>query len=100
MPNPVKTLRVRAAQRAKLPARDGAGNIIPGRWLGRDRKGEVIADGVDVPATSDVLRAIARGDLLLVEDAPAAPAQEPQTTDVATESTTPQDAPAAPAQEV
>jgi hypothetical protein len=33
------------------------------RYVGRDKKGAVIAEGVDVPADSYHRRAIARGDL-------------------------------------
>jgi hypothetical protein len=67
----LKTIRVRARGRATLLARDSRGNLIPGRFIGRDRKGEILAEGVAVEATSDVLRALQRGDLELVADAPA-----------------------------
>lgn len=55
------TIRVRAVGDARLPV-PGA----PGRYVGRDRKThEPIAGGVDVPADSYHLRALARGDLAL-----------------------------------
>ncbi len=76
-----KTIRVRSSEGAKLLARDSRGNLIPGRYLGRDRNGAVVAEGVLVEQTSDVVRAIQRGDLVLVTDAEpaaqAAPAEPP-----------------------
>lgn len=71
-----KTIRVRSSEGAKLLARDSRGNLIPGRYVGRDRNGAVVAEGVLVEQTSDVVRAIQRGDLVLVTDAPS-PAEPP-----------------------
>jgi hypothetical protein len=75
-----KTIRVRSSEGAKLLARDSRGNLIPGRYVGRDRSGAVVAGGVLVEQTSDVLRAVQRGDLVLVPDAPAQ-AETPEETD-------------------
>lgn len=59
----MQTIRVKAVADARLPVPG-----TPGRFVGRDRKtGEIIADGVSVPADSYYLRAIARGDLALLE---------------------------------
>lgn len=61
----MQTIRVKAVADARLPVPG-----TPGRFVGRDRKtGEIIADGVAVPADSYYLRAIARGDLALIESA-------------------------------
>jgi len=61
----MQTIRVKAVGDARLPV-PGA----PGRFVGRDRKtGAVLADGVSVPADSYYLRAVARGDLALIESA-------------------------------
>lgn len=65
-----KTIRVRCSESARLLARDGFGNLIPGRYLGRNRRGEVIAEGVLVEQTSDILRALARGDLERLSEPP------------------------------
>ena len=63
-----KTIRVRAVGRAKLLAHDGRGYFIPGRYVGRDRRGEILAEGELVPANSYHTRAVRRGDLELVTD--------------------------------
>ena len=61
----MQTIRVKAAADARLPVPG-----TPGRFVGRDRKtGEIIADGVAVPAESYYQRAVARGDLALLESA-------------------------------
>ncbi len=61
----MQTIRVKAVADARLPVPG-----TPGRFVGRDRKtGEIIADGVAVPAESYYLRAVARGDLALLESA-------------------------------
>ena len=61
----MQTIRVKAVGDARLPVPG-----TPGRFVGRDRKtGEIIADGVSVPADSYYLRAISRGDLALIESA-------------------------------
>ena len=61
----MQTIRVKAVADARLPVPG-----TPGRFVGRDRKtGEIIADGVSVPAESYYLRAVARGDLALIESA-------------------------------
>lgn len=58
----MQTIRVKAVADARLPVPG-----TPGRFVGRDRKtGEIIADGVSVPADSYYLRAVARGDLALL----------------------------------
>ncbi len=46
---------------ARTPSRDELGRWEPGRWLGRDAKGEPRAEAVD--DTPQVRRALARGDL-------------------------------------
>lgn len=59
-------LRVRAVGDAKLP--------VPGmtpRFVGRAKDGSVIVEGVNVPDDSYHRRAVARGDLEVVADAPA-----------------------------
>jgi hypothetical protein len=61
----MQTIRVKAVADARLPVPG-----TPGRFVGRDRKtGEIIADGVAVPAESYYQRAVARGDLALLESA-------------------------------
>jgi hypothetical protein len=61
----MQTIRVKAVGDARLPVPG-----TPGRFVGRDRKtGEILADGVTVPAESYYLRAVARGDLALLESA-------------------------------
>lgn len=61
----MQTIRVKAVGNARLPVPG-----TPGRFVGRDRKtGAIIADGVAVPADSYYLRAIARGDIALIESA-------------------------------
>lgn len=59
MPNPAPVLRVRAVGDAKLPV---PGSAFP-RYVGRDKSGAVIPDGVNVPADSYHLRALRRGDI-------------------------------------
>jgi hypothetical protein len=54
-----ETIRVRAVGDARLPVPGSAS----ARYVGRDKKGAPIAEGVDVPADSYHRRAIARGDL-------------------------------------
>ncbi len=57
----MKTIRVRAVGDAKLP--------VPGvnaaRYVGRNRDGSVIAEGVSVPDDSYHRRAVERGDIEL-----------------------------------
>lgn len=61
----MQTLRVKAVGDARLPVPG-----VPGRFVGRDRKtGEILADGVSVPADSYYLRAVARGDIALLAGA-------------------------------
>ena len=61
----MQTIRVKAVADARLPVHG-----VPGRFVGRDRKtGEILAGGVTVPAESYYLRAVARGDLALLESA-------------------------------
>ncbi len=61
----MQTIRVKAVADARLPVPG-----TPGRFVGRDRKtGEILAGGVTVPAESYYLRAVARGDLALLESA-------------------------------
>lgn len=61
----MQTIRVKAVADARLPV---PGTL--GRFVGRDRKtGEILAGGVTVPAESYYLRAVARGDLALLESA-------------------------------
>lgn len=61
----MQTIRVKAVADARLPVPG-----VPGRFVGRDRKtGEIIAGGVSVPAESYYQRAVARGDLALIESA-------------------------------
>lgn len=61
----MQTIRVKAVADARLPVPG-----TPGRFVGRDRKtGEIIAGGVAVSAESYYLRAVARGDLALIESA-------------------------------
>lgn len=61
----MQTIRVKAVADARLPVPG-----TPGRFVGRDRKtGEILADGVAVPAESYYLRAVARGDLALLAGA-------------------------------
>ena len=52
-------IRVRAVGDAKLPVPGSA----TARYVGRDKSGAVIADGVNVPADSYHLRALRRGDI-------------------------------------
>lgn len=59
MPSPAPTLRVRAVGDAKLPVPGSA----TARYVGRDRSGAVIAEGVTVPDDSYHRRAIVRGEL-------------------------------------
>ena len=58
----MQTIRVRAVGDAKLP--------VPGasspRYVGRARDGEIIPEGVIVPADSYHLRALRRGELVEV----------------------------------
>lgn len=93
MAKPIPMIRVRAVRRAKLIARDARGNLVPGRFIGRDRKGAILAAGELVAQSGEVIRAIARGDLEAVHDAPAQEAPEAALF-------TPDDAPAARVQEV
>lgn len=61
----MQTIRVKAVADARLPVPG-----TPGRFVGRDRKtGEILAGGVTVPAESYYQRAVARGDLALLESA-------------------------------
>lgn len=59
MSSPAPTLRVRAVGDAKLPVPGSA----TARYVGRDKKGAPIAEGVLVPDDSYHRRAIARGEL-------------------------------------
>jgi hypothetical protein len=52
-------IRVRAVGDAKLPVPNSA----TARYVGRDKSGAVIPDGVNVPADSYHLRALRRGDI-------------------------------------
>lgn len=52
-------IRVRAVGDAKLPVPGSA----TARYVGRDKSGAVISDGVNVPADSYHLRALRRGDI-------------------------------------
>jgi len=54
-------IRVRAVGDAKLPVP----GVTAARYVGRNRDGSVIAEGVVVPADSYYTRAVARGDLEL-----------------------------------
>lgn len=61
----MQTIRVKAVADARLPVPG-----TPGRFVGRDRKtGEILADGVSVPAESYYMRAVARGDIALIASA-------------------------------
>lgn len=71
----MQTLTVRAVEGAMVPELDGAGRLRPGRFVGRDRKGEILADPVTVPADSYHRRAVAHGQLVLASAVPA-PAEE------------------------
>lgn len=64
------TIRVRAVGDAKLPVPG-----MPGRFVARDKKGDPIQDGAEVPDDSYHRRAIARGDIteVLVEKGATAP---------------------------
>lgn len=59
-----ETIRVRAKGTAKLPVPG-----MRGRFVGRDKAGEIIAGGVEVPAESYYLRALKRGDIEAVSAA-------------------------------
>lgn len=65
----MSTFRVRAVEGRSLVAIDGDGHPRPGRFIGRDRRGEIIAAGVDVPDDAHHRRALKAGDLELVEEA-------------------------------
>jgi len=65
-------IRVIAAEGARVPRRDELGRIEPGRYVGLNAALEPEAQ--DVPDTSDLRRAIRRGDLVI---APSATPQEP-----------------------
>lgn len=56
----MNTIRVRARGTAKLPVPG-----MRGRFVGRDKAGEIIAEGVDVPEDGYHVRAINRGDIEL-----------------------------------
>ncbi len=57
----MSTLRVRAVRDAKLPMPNSA----TARFVGRDKRGEIIPAGVDVPDDSYHRRALSRGDIEL-----------------------------------
>jgi hypothetical protein len=59
----MNTIRVRAVGDAKLPVP----GVLAARYVGRNRDGSVIGEGVVVPADSYHKRAVERGDLELVE---------------------------------
>ncbi len=59
----MNTIRVRAVGDAKLPVP----GVLAARYVGRNRDGSVIDEGVVVPADSYHTRAVERGDLALVE---------------------------------
>jgi len=113
MPKSLPTMRVRAIEGRLLPAIDGNGAPLVGRYVARTRKGAPIPEGVEVPQDSHHLRAVRNGDLERLADdwtPPAAtpveaPAVEP-TSDALPEAPAALDphteatgAPAAPAQE-
>ena len=59
-------LRVRAIAGRKLPAITPEGAPIPGRFVGYDRRGEILSEPVTVPADPYHLRAVKNGDLAAV----------------------------------
>ncbi len=59
----MNTLRVRAVPGRKLPAVSPEGLPIVGRFVGYDRRGEILPEPVPVPADSYHLRAVKNGDL-------------------------------------
>lgn len=63
-------MRVRAVGTGKLPVPG-----MTGRFVGRTKAGEIIAEGVDVPEDGYHLRALTRGDIELVQVAKANPAK-------------------------
>lgn len=65
-------IRVRAKGDARLPVPGTSG-----RFVGRDKKSEILADGVLVTEDAYHLRAVKRGDLEIVSEAPAAPEEVP-----------------------
>lgn len=70
-------IRIIAVGDARTPLRDELGRWEPGRWLGRDAKGEPRAEEVD--DNPQVRRALARGDLAeaLAPLPPPVPADPP-----------------------
>ena len=65
----MSTIRVRAVEGRSLLAVDGDGHPRPDRFVGHDRRGAIVAEGVDVPDDPYHRRAIKAGDLELVEEA-------------------------------
>lgn len=63
-------MKVRAVGTGKLPVPG-----MRGRFVGRDKAGEIIAEGVDVPEDGYHLRALARGDIEMVQVAKVKPAK-------------------------
>jgi hypothetical protein len=59
----MKTIRVFAVEGRSLPFEGGVG-----RFVARDKKGEPLEDGEDVPAKAYYHRAIARRDLTTKEN--------------------------------
>ena len=70
-------LHIRAVGDHRAAYLDDAGRPVAGRYAGRDRVTfDALPDGERVPDSTDIRRALARGDLALVE--PVAP--KPATT--------------------
>jgi len=63
------TMKVRAVEGRKLPAVDGDGAPILGRFVGYSRRGEIVPEGVDVPDDAHHRRAVKAGDLELIAEA-------------------------------
>lgn len=66
-------IRIRAVGDLLCPLVAPDGATLKGRYAGRDKTGSALPDGELVDESSYYVRAVSRGDLLAVSDAPVAP---------------------------
>lgn len=70
------TVRVYGVEGRAVPVRDSRGGLIMGRFIGLDRSGAPLPEGLEVEDGPSIWAAIARGDLTL--SPPAAKTESPE----------------------